>query len=81
MGGPSRSQPIHDPAWVKGVLQILEVSLPACLYGTCCLMKIGLLKPGSLDCKKASISRVFCHPPLSQLHWCRSCMPVHGKTV
>ena len=29
MGGPFWSQPIHDPAWVKGVLQILEVCLPA----------------------------------------------------
>ena len=26
MGGPFWSQPIHDQAWVKGILAILEVS-------------------------------------------------------
>ena len=31
MGGPFWSQPIHDQAWVKGILAILEVrkALPA----------------------------------------------------
>ena len=34
MGGPFWSQPIHDPAWVKGVLQILEVSPFPCILLT-----------------------------------------------
>lgn len=34
MGGPFWSQPIHDQAWVKGVLANLEVMIVTCLLNS-----------------------------------------------